>query len=211
GLAACLLLLLPRNVLWVALLIIPGVLAYPMMKRWIDAPQVWLGITFNSGIWVAWIAVNGLSNITPPLLLYLGCICWTVAYDTVYALQDRSDDSRMGIRSLALTLGHAEVFGIFMLYLFCCVFWSILLYQASRNGAMSATWTFGISASVFALAWLYLWVCALRWYLVYRNANVSQQAENRKFSLEEQQSVANHGVFFRENAIFGFLIALSLL
>ncbi len=184
-LALSLLLFLPLEVFWVALLILPCVLLYPMMKRWIDAPQLWLGITFNAGIWVAWLAVHGTERLIPPFLLYLGCIFWTLGYDTVYALQDIKDDEKSGIRSMARLLGNFEALGVFTFYFFCCACWCILLYSAHDQGAGS------LSAIAFLLAWLYLSVHGWRWYHAY-----SAQQENNM-----------HGIFFRQNALFGLIIS----
>ncbi len=119
-LSASLLLLLPVHALWVLLLIIPGSALYPMMKRWVDAPQLWLGLTFNAGVWVPWLALHGPHNLMMPTVLYCGCICWTLGYDTVYALQDIQDDEKTGIRSLAFGKGQSRWnnFVLFLLLLF---------------------------------------------------------------------------------------------
>jgi len=80
------------------------VAAYPFMKRMTWWPQAWLGLTFNWGIWLGWTAVHG--GLAPaPAVLYLGALFWTLAYDTIYALQDREDDALAGIRSSARVLG----------------------------------------------------------------------------------------------------------
>ncbi|KAI0739190.1 UbiA prenyltransferase [Daedaleopsis nitida] len=78
---------------------------YPLMKRWTWWPQAWLGLAFNWGIPVAWISVTGA--MPPPAIwvLFLGGVCWTIVYDTIYACQDREDDRRVGIKSTALLFG----------------------------------------------------------------------------------------------------------
>ena len=99
------LLLLPnRESQVVALLSIPLVAAYPFMKRITGFPQVWLGLTFNWAVLVAYVAMAGAIG-WPVLLLYAGLALWTVGYDTIYALQDIEDDALAGIKSTALTFG----------------------------------------------------------------------------------------------------------
>ena len=86
------------------------VAAYPFMKRLTWWPQAWLGLTFNWGIPVAWIAVAepswGLA------LLYATGIAWTLGYDTIYALQDIEDDALAGIKSSARALGPRARVGV---------------------------------------------------------------------------------------------------
>ena len=77
---------------------------YPFMKRITYWPQLVLGLAFNWGALVGWSAVQG-SLSWPPVLLYLGGISWTLAYDTIYAHQDREDDVLIGVKSTALHFG----------------------------------------------------------------------------------------------------------
>ena len=77
---------------------------YPYMKRITYWPQLFLGLNFNWGALIGWTAVTG-TLAWPPLLLYLGGICWTLGYDTIYAHQDKEDDARIGVKSSALALG----------------------------------------------------------------------------------------------------------
>ncbi|MFZ0100608.1 MAG: UbiA family prenyltransferase, partial [Gemmobacter sp.] len=70
---------------------------YPFAKRFTWWPQVFLGVAFNWGIFVAWAAHTG--NLSwPPLLLWLGGIAWTLFYDTIYAHQDKDDDALIGVK-----------------------------------------------------------------------------------------------------------------
>jgi 4-hydroxybenzoate polyprenyltransferase len=77
---------------------------YPFMKRITWWPQLFLGLNFNWGALLGWTAVSG-ALAWPPVLLYLGGICWTLGYDTIYAHQDKEDDARIGVKSSALALG----------------------------------------------------------------------------------------------------------
>tara|TARA_Y100001970_G_scaffold147283_1_gene180806 strand:+ start:3464 stop:4339 length:876 start_codon:yes stop_codon:yes gene_type:complete len=74
---------------------------YPFMKRFTYWPQLFLGFTFNWGIIMAWTAVtNEITYL--PILLYIGAIFWTLGYDTIYGLQDISDDEVIGVKSTAI-------------------------------------------------------------------------------------------------------------
>jgi 4-hydroxybenzoate polyprenyltransferase len=77
---------------------------YPFMKRIINWPQLVLGLAFNWGALVGWSAVQG-SLSWPPVVIYLGGIFWTLAYDTIYAHQDREDDVLIGVKSTAVHFG----------------------------------------------------------------------------------------------------------
>jgi len=82
-----------------------GVVAvYPLMKRITFWPQAVLGLAFAWGALMGWAALFGSLDL-PPLLLYAGAISWTIAYDTIYALQDLRDDSIVGVRSTARLFG----------------------------------------------------------------------------------------------------------
>ena len=75
--------------------------SYPFMKRITYWPQLFLGITFNWGLIVAWAAVN--NNITIEIItLYISAIFWTLGYDTIYGAQDMSDDEIIGLKSTSV-------------------------------------------------------------------------------------------------------------
>lgn len=96
------LLTLPRLAQIVALIAIPLVALYPLMKRITWWPQAWLGVVFSWGALVGGAAVSPTQGVPlEAIALYAGCICWTIGYDTIYALQDREDDALVGVRSTA--------------------------------------------------------------------------------------------------------------
>ena len=109
----------------VALASLIPVAAYPFMKRITWWPQAWLGLTFNWGALVGWLAV------APPslamLLLWAGGIAWTLGYDTIYALQDIEDDALAGIKSSARALGGRARAGVAIFYALCVLFWAVSL------------------------------------------------------------------------------------
>lgn len=80
------------------------VAVYPFMKRFTYWPQLVLGLTFNWGALVGWAAVHGSLG-AAPILLYAGCVLWTLAYDTIYAHQDKEDDLSLGLKSTAIRFG----------------------------------------------------------------------------------------------------------
>ena len=90
------------------------VLVYPFMKRFTNLPQAFLGITFNFGILIGFAATAGELR-KETWALYVGAILWTVAYDTIYAHQDKDDDALIGVKSTALLFGdHSRIWvGIF--------------------------------------------------------------------------------------------------
>ena len=75
--------------------------SYPFMKRITYWPQLFLGLTFNWGILMAWTSM-GLSISIEIILLYLAAIFWTLGYDTIYGTQDMSDDEIIGIKSTSI-------------------------------------------------------------------------------------------------------------
>ena len=84
-----------------ALISMPFVLTYPLMKRFTHWPQLFLGITFNYGLVLAWISIiNEISLI--PIIFYLGAIFWTLGYDTIYGYQDIKDDEIIGVKSTSI-------------------------------------------------------------------------------------------------------------
>lgn len=97
---------------------LPLVVLYPFMKRITYWPQLFLGFTFNWGALLGAVAITG--NVTPiALFLYMGGICWTLGYDTIYAYQDAADDALIGIKSTALKLGDSLTPWIIFFYALC--------------------------------------------------------------------------------------------
>jgi len=77
---------------------------YPYSKRFVHLPQAVLGLAFGWGVVMAWAAAQNRLE-TPVWLLYGATLFWAVAYDTIYSLQDREDDARIGVKSSALLFG----------------------------------------------------------------------------------------------------------
>ena len=103
---AIILLTLPKLAIYIGLAFLPLVIAYPFMKRITYWPQAFLGLCFNSGVLIA--TATKLETVTlTSIILYIGCIFWTLGYDTIYAIQDKKDDEKIGVKSTALMFGES--------------------------------------------------------------------------------------------------------
>ncbi len=96
---------------------------YPFTKRFFSMPQAVLGVAFSFGIPMAFAAVQGEVPAVAWWLL-LGNLCWVIAYDTEYAMVDRDDDVKIGIRTSAITLGRYDVAGVMLFYALFIVVWA---------------------------------------------------------------------------------------
>lgn len=101
-------------------------LAYPYAKRVVSMPQAVLGVAFSFGIPMAFAAVQGTVPWAAWALL-AGNLCWVIAYDTAYAMVDRDDDLKIGIRTSAITLGRFDVVGIAVMNGAFLLVWGSLL------------------------------------------------------------------------------------
>ena len=128
---AGLLVLLQLNyqAVFVGLCSIPLIAAYPFMKRITWWPQLWLGLTFNWGVLVAWAAVRGSID-WQTLVLYGSGIAWTLGYDTIYAHQDKVDDILIGVKSSALRLGQHSRLAI-------CAFYSLTMLGLTASALLA--------------------------------------------------------------------------
>ena len=101
GLAFLILINFNKFTIYMALLSMPLAFTYPLMKRITYWPQLFLGITFNYGLVLAWISVsNDISFVS--IAFYVGAIFWTLGYDTIYGFQDIKDDEIIGVKSTSI-------------------------------------------------------------------------------------------------------------
>ena len=107
---------------------------YPYAKRVVSMPQAVLGVAFSFGIPMAFAAVQGQVPLLAWLLL-LGNLFWVLAYDTEYAMVDRDDDLRIGMKTSAITLGAWDVVAIMAFYGAYLVIWALLL-EAEKQGLL---------------------------------------------------------------------------
>jgi 4-hydroxybenzoate polyprenyltransferase len=110
---AALLLALTLNPLAIGLSVIGFALAalYPLMKRVIAMPQAVMGAAFGWGAVLAWAAVRN-DIAAPAVLIFLATVCWAAGYDTIYAMMDRDDDLKIGVRSSAILFGERAWAGV---------------------------------------------------------------------------------------------------
>ena len=93
-----------------ALASMPLAFTYPLMKRYTYWPQLFLGVTFNYGLILAWTSITESLNFIP-IVFYIGAIFWTLGYDTIYGYQDIKDDEIIGLKSTSIKFkGTAKIF-----------------------------------------------------------------------------------------------------
>ena len=137
SISLCLLLMLNKASIIIALLSSILVVTYPFMKRITFWPQAFLGLTFNIGALVGYAAAKG--SVEPAaLMLYLAGIFWTLGYDTIYAHQDKKDDIEAGVKSTALWLGNRTKPYLFYFYSLTIIFIFIAAYMLSFHAAFYA-------------------------------------------------------------------------
>ncbi|WP_298834977.1 4-hydroxybenzoate octaprenyltransferase [uncultured Piscinibacter sp.] len=123
---------------------------YPFTKRFFSMPQAVLGVAFSFGIPMAFAAVTGA---VPALAwwLLLGNLFWVLAYDTEYAMVDRDDDLKIGIRTSAITLGRFDVAGVMAFYAGFVAIWAWL------GASLGLSWPYfaGLAAAAVIAGWHY--------------------------------------------------------
>ena len=106
--------------IYMALLSMPLAFTYPLMKRFTYWPQLFLGITFNYGLVLAWISIQNEISIIP-IIFYFGAIFWTLGYDTIYGYQDINDDEIIGVKSTSIKFKNNPKKFISLCYLIFCL------------------------------------------------------------------------------------------
>jgi 4-hydroxybenzoate polyprenyltransferase len=146
---------------WLSLAGLTVTLLYPFAKRVTPMPQVVLGVAFSFGIPMAFAAALGaqdwalhaVPDAVPPHAwwLLLGNIFWVLAYDTEYAMVDRDDDSRIGMKTAAITLGRFDVPAVMGFYAIYLLSWSALGDALGLGG----WYQLGIAAAAAQALWHY--------------------------------------------------------
>ena len=117
GLAFLILINFNKFTILMALLSMPLAFTYPLIKRFTYWPQLFLGITFNYGLVLAWISINNSISLVP-IIFYFGAIFWTLGYDTIYGYQDIKDDEIIGVKSTSIKFKNNPKKFISLCYLF---------------------------------------------------------------------------------------------
>ena len=125
---------------------------YPYAKRFFAMPQAVLGVAFSFGIPMAFSAVQGAIPILAWVLLF-GNLFWVLAYDTEYAMVDRDDDLKIGMKTSAITMGRYDVLIIALCYIFYLSIWTIagVLY------AYSAIYLIALLVAIIQVVW-HVWL-----------------------------------------------------
>lgn len=177
-----LVLVLQLNIATILLSLVAVVLAasYPFGKRWHHLPQLHLGLAFGWSIPMAFAAQTGS---VPPIgwLLLLANIAWTVAYDTLYAMADRDDDLKIGVKSTAILFGRYDLSIISVLYAVALV----LLVAIGLMMSFKPLFYFGLLAAALSAVWIV-------------------------YGARSRSSVASFQAFLRNN-LFGALVMIALL
>ena len=148
---------------------------YPLTKRFLDWPQLFLGLCFSWGALLGWSALY--SALAPSaLFLYAGCVCWTIGYDTIYVcIQDREDDILIGVRSTARLFGRQTRWLVAVMYAATTVLFGAAIFSAGLGlpayfalaaGAMHLAWQVGaldiddpaVCLAVFKSNQIYGWI-----------------------------------------------------
>lgn len=153
GLSLCaFLLILPLNQLTI-LLSVPALFlagTYPFTKRFFAMPQAYLGIAFSFGIPMAFAAQT---NSLPPIIwiLMLANLFWVIAYDTAYAIVDKPDDLKIGIKTSAITFGRFDVIGVMV----CHVIFIAIMLTIGQLQAMGMAYYAGLMIAAGLIAYQY--------------------------------------------------------
>ena len=111
---------------------LPLIICYPFMKRFINFPQLILGLIFNWGVII--VSLQFFNSLKwDYIILYVACIFWTLAYDTIYAYQDREDDVQNNIKSLAVLLNKKGKIFVKFFYLVFFLLIGYLSFKTNNN------------------------------------------------------------------------------
>ena len=132
---------------------------YPFAKRYVTMPQAVLGVAFSFGIPMAFAAVQSR---VPALawVLLLGNLFWVVAYDTEYAMVDRDDDLKIGMKTSAITFGRFDVLAVLVSYVLYLFIWLNVLV-AHVNSAQTAIYVIAIGLAFGQACW-HIWLIRKR-------------------------------------------------
>lgn len=167
---------------WLCVAAVPVIVAYPLAKRVFPVPQLVLSIAWGFAVLISWTAVTGtLENHT--WVLWGATVCWTLGFDTVYAMADRDDDRKLGINSSALFFGQyaGEAVGVF--FAATAGLWAYLATIMHLNFAFWVTWAIAL------VAWMVQ-------YIRLSSPNIPPGTYGRVFS---------------QNVLIGFILLLGII
>ena len=167
--------------IFIGFLISPLVLLYPLAKRFFIFPQLILGLIYNWGVFIAWIASGSGYSFKTILILYLSTVLWTIVYDTIYATQDENDDRKLNLYSSTMIIKKQRPI---VLAMFGFIQFSLLIVFGLM---MKLNIVFFIMISAIFLRYIYDIICM--W----------------------SDNSSKSGDFFKRNNYYGFLILLSII
>jgi len=168
-----------KTIIFASLLIIPIVI-YPFTKRFFILPQLFLGLVFNSSIFIFALELNIRFDLAL-FILYIATVFWTIAYDTIYAHQDKLDDKKLGLKSSALTFSHYNKEIIILCY--SLFFFGFILISLLKN--------FNVIIIISLLVTCLITIIKLI-----------------KLNLENSKKCK---IYFKNNNLLGFLLAMQIL
>lgn len=182
GCAGILALYLNPFTFWLCVAAVPVIVFYPWAKRVFPVPQLVLSIAWGFAVLISWSAVTG--NLEPTTWLLWGAVLlWTLGFDTVYAMSDREDDQKIGVRSSALFFGDyaADAVGIFFL------------------GTVALLTRLGIVMQLQFGFWIALGIASLGWTWQYTRLRQPDLAK------------PVYGEIFRQNVWIGFVLLTGMI
>ncbi len=161
------------------LLSIPCIVLYPFMKRLTNFPQIFLGLIFSWGVLIVSIQFN--SKITfDYILLYCACVFWTIAYDTIYAYQDKNDDIKNKIKSTAVFFDKNGKKFVLICYFIVLLIFSYFVWNSSN---------FLLSSIIIATIAICTYIAIQKWDIT---------------------SPISSNYYFRQNNIFAIMLFILL-
>ena len=137
--ALIILIQLPRDCFYYALMAVFLTILYPFCKRFIHGPQLVLGLAFSMGIPMAFAASNQAANSSMLYLLFINFL-WILSYDTQYAMVDRDDDLRIGVKSTAILFADYDRLIIGFFQVFFHLLWLILAFKLNYSLFFFCCW-----------------------------------------------------------------------
>lgn len=139
---------------WLCVAAVPVILLYPAAKRVFPIPQLVLSIAWGFAVLISWSAVSCSSNPaptpclgSPTWLLWGATVLWTLGFDTVYAMSDREDDRRIGVKSSALFFGKFAPHAIGAFYV------GTIVILAKLGLVMSLNWAYWLALGLSTIGW----------------------------------------------------------
>lgn len=167
---------------WLCVAAVPFIVCYPLAKRVFPVPQLVLSLAWGFAVLISWSAVTGNLNFNA-WVLWMATITWTMGFDTVYAMADKSDDLKVGINSSAIFFGDfaGEAVGLFF-----ALTVGLFAYLGVVNGL---NFFFGVAWAIALILW------------------VGQYIQLRS----NNQEMINYSQIFSQNVTIGFILLLGII